>query len=334
MPIKSSKESVDDAVRQLQKYQSGEEKPVLTRFGHLNDKLLGGLYKDMMITIAAISGGGKSYFLQLIEEDIFNKELNPTCDDFALIRCNWEMSTFKLILRRLSRELQVPIKKLLSKPFSASEIAIAKTVMQSERNPNIFYLDQPTDYAEFYNTLALKLEELKDKKHIFISIDHIALAKGSDLKRKIDDTLATINDLKQMDKRLTFFAISQMNRSIEGRTSPTEMSPRRSDIYASDGIWHLSDAVLALHNPYRLGIQEYMRVSSNRYQYLDEHFVEQVYDKDDWVSFSTENKIFYHYLKVRELDNDMRDIYVENMSFNKMIKVENEHNFKDEKIFG
>ena len=127
--IKSAKPLVDEAVQQIIGYQSGEDFPIKFRFDHLNQNLLGGLFKQSILTIAGISSGGKSFLLQQLEEDIFDKNLNPHCDEYVLLRNNMEMTVFKLMLRELKNKTNRSIKNILFNKNSKEQDAEFKEVL-------------------------------------------------------------------------------------------------------------------------------------------------------------------------------------------------------------
>ena len=61
--IRPSKDVIKEAENKILKIKKGEEKPIITRYSHLNENLLGGIFSQMIITIAALSGFGKTTIL-------------------------------------------------------------------------------------------------------------------------------------------------------------------------------------------------------------------------------------------------------------------------------
>ena len=163
--IKKAVHLVNKAVEQIKKYQSGEDTPIKTRFTHFNDNSLGGIFKGMIITIAGISGSGKTHVLQQIENDVFDKKLNPDCDDYVLLRCNWEMTVFKLILRKLKNTLHKTMKSILfNAPEGVEEEKSFKEVCDTERSDNVYYLEEPCDPVTWYENVKEFILEHKSKK--------------------------------------------------------------------------------------------------------------------------------------------------------------------------
>lgn len=328
--IKKARELVEHAVKQLEKYQKGEDAPIKTRFHHLNSNSLGGIFKGMIVTIAGISGGGKSYVLQQIEEDIFDKSLNPDCDGYVLLRCNWEMTVFKLLLRKLKRSLNKSMKQLLFSTQSEHDKERFDNVCETEKSDKIYYLEDPTDPKTWYETVREFLIFHKDKKQVVITIDHLALVRDllGNKKKSMDDLVEYINSLKKEFSNASFILLSQMNRDIEGRTDVRHLAPKRSDLYNTDTLFQISDIVLVLHNPYKLGHEKYMVVNPSRYPYLVEHM-----DKpsNKRTNFETFNKIFWHYLKIREIEDmeDINDVYIEPLTSNFKAHLEKEEEMNE-----
>ena len=195
------------------------------------------------------------------------------------------------------------------------EINRFKEVCDSERSDNIFYLEEPCDPKTWYETTKEFVKSHKDKKQIIITIDHLALVRDllGNKKKSMDDLVEYINSLKKEFKNVCFLLVSQMNREIESRTDVRYLAPKRSDLYNTDTLFQISDIVIAIHNPYKLGHDKYMVVSPSRYPYLIEHM-----DKpsNKRTNFETYNKIFWHYLKIREIEDmeDIHDIHIESLS--------------------
>ena len=337
--IQAAKDKIDSAVKKIIRYQKGLDKPILTDLDHFNENCMGGIFAGMIITIAAISGGGKSYFLQRLEESIFNKDLNPDCDDYALLRCNYEMSVFKLLVRRLRRSLKKSMKEVLFQEILDEDQSKFKEITDKERNPNIYYLEEPTEPSVWYDTVKEFLQGHTDKKMVVITIDHIALIRDSGNKKKaMDDFIEYINTLKKEFSNVSFIILSQLNREIEGRTDVRFLAPQRSDLYNSDTIYQISDVVLVIHNPYKLGRDKYMvvaglsededgNVKNSKYAYLEEYMLS---PENNTTNFDTKGVIFYHYLKMREMEDveNVQDIHIERLTVNTKKRETPKSNFK------
>ncbi|GAH14979.1 unnamed protein product, partial [marine sediment metagenome] len=106
--------------------------------------------------------------------------------------------------------------------------------------------------------------------------------------------------MKKIFPNAYFIILSQLNRAILARIKDKDMMamPNRADLYQSDTIFQISDYVYVCHNPNRLGINEFLKVNKEIYDYLEDHFSEQ--DTKNRISFDTLGKIFYIVLKMRE----------------------------------
>lgn len=300
---------INDAIRDISQYFTGEKKPLKTRYEHFNANLLGGIYSQMVITIGAISGVGKTYVLQQIEEDIMNPLMNPN-NDVVLLRANWEMSVRALLLRKISQRLKKTISSILQREPTDTEKAGYSKVADEEKNNDIYYMNEPCDPEEFFKQVDAFLHEHQDRNNVIVTIDHIALVKSmlGSTKLSMDKLLGYINILKNRYKNVSFIILSQLNREIEARTKAIEAAPRRGDFYSTDTIFHLSDMVIVLHDPYKImNMDRYMMVDTKRYAHLTEHLVSSTANRSN---FLTEDRMFWHYLKRREQE-DASDIYIE-----------------------
>lgn len=299
--IKKASILVNEAVKIISHYQKGEDTPIKTRYELLNRNCLGGIFKSMILTIGGISGSGKSHLLQQIEEDIFNEELNPHAEEYVLLRCNWEMQVYKLILRRLQRELKKPISEILFKKLEADERLISKKICDIERSPNIYYLEDPVTPKQWYEELKAFLKEHKNKRQVVVTIDHIALVRDLGSKKKsMDDLLEYVNALKKEFSNVSFIILTQLNRDIESRSDVRYLAPQRGDIYNTDALYHITDILLIVHNPYRLHHSKYMVVGRAEYPEFSEYMVK---GRGKTANFHTKYLLFHHYLKIRDMDN-------------------------------
>ena len=314
--IKKSKDLVQEAKEKILKLQKGEEIPIITRYDHLNNNLLGGIYNGLIITIAALSGFGKTTILKHIEDDMFDKSLNPNCEENVLLKCNYEMTVFNLLLRRLKEGLRKKMKSILTEKFSDIEEVNFEDIILKESNPNIYYIEKPLLPEEWYETVREFIIEHKDKKSILISTDHLGLTKDKGNKKQaMDEMLEYQNELKKEFSNVSFINLSQMNRELEMRTDIKHMQPKASDLYNSSNIMFISDLVLIIHNPFKLGINKYMLFNPSRYPHLEEF----MYDSNrDYTNFDTKNAIMWHYIKLRQDDKDPEEeadntLYIERL---------------------
>lgn len=313
--IRPVKEVAQEAFETLKKYQSGALKPVRTGREWL-DNIFGGLLPQDIVTIAGASGGGKSFELQRIKNYVMDKENNPNADQYIWLDNALEMRLLSNIIRDLNQNLEKSKKKILTMPFSESENRLVDNY-QKQITDGRFFIDEEAATPDTWEKRTREFLKLHtDKLAVFVTIDHIALAKngGNDKKGAVDGIVEAINRLKKEFPNTIWIVLSQLNRTILNRIKDGDVMamPNRGDVFQSDTMYHISDYLYVTHNPYRLGINEFSRVNSKQYDYLEEHFAGEP-DKKGKVSFATLAKMFFIVLKSRESEIVFDDIFIEDI---------------------
>lgn len=285
-----------DAYDRIRKYQSGELLPARTGYSYIDKALLGGFYPQHAVAIGARPGVGKSWLAQRIMANVMNAKLNPQANDYVWLRCEFEMNPEDLILRSLSRKMNEDIEDILLKEMNENELKIMQDCLKSENSARITYIPKPVTVEEFQDFLSNEYMPVnKDKKMVFVSIDHTALIQGTgDAKRNIDSLINMCNIAKRTYPNIFFLIISQLNRDIEGRRDPKDQMPRQSDFYQSDTLGQLCTAMIALNIPKRYGYSSYMSFPQNWYPYLER------FKSDSGRSFRVDGLLFHHIVKVRQ----------------------------------
>lgn len=316
MPIQQVKQKIKRERARLKKYQSGEIKVVKTGRPQLDDTLSGLLPGDITM-IAGASGMGKSFELQTIREGLMAQDLNPNASNFLFLDYSFEMKLFNIILRGLNKILNKSKKGILLNEFSEKEKGLANRYMETLLDDRFYIEENPLTPRQFYEQTREFLLANTDKEAVVIAIDHIALFKNDhqDKKGAIDGAVEYINLLKREFGNVYFIILSQLNRAILGRTADRDIgaAPNRGDIYQSDTIYHIVDYLVVVHNPFRLGINEYLKVNPNHYRHLEEFFT-QTKGLSKKVSFDTVGNIFFHVLKIREGEVVFKDLYIERVT--------------------
>jgi len=346
MSIKSAAQSTKDGYKSIKEGQLGGYKPIKTRFEHLNKHSHGGLTKQKIYTIGALSGYGKSHNLRQIETDIFDDKLNPTSKkDVILIKADFEQSKEEYILTKVHEKTKVPFEELLyNKPNEEVKKAFNEVYLELTSDyifetfdtytPDNFYEEVKTfieTYTrEFTEEVVGNTEEIvkegkviqksypiyaRDplyKKQIVLTIDNINLVEkngNQDEGTSISNLITHLIRLKREVKTLTIIILAQLNRSLKERINPKEHFPRTTDFYFSSKIEFASDIQVVIHNPYLLGLSEYGAVNYERYSYLSDYLEE----KNKYAVFQTKGLTFWHYVKVRLKNSlkDFKDIHVE-----------------------
>lgn len=232
-----------------------------TRWGKFNKQCMGGIEPNTVMTIAGISGSGKSSMINLVQTDVI--DLNPD-EDVIVLSFSLEMVGFRQIGRTLSNKLRKSTSTLYSSETSLDDETFRKVIYVSNQLKEypIYFVDDPTTPMQvqtiiqsFYDTYVKGTN-----KHFVIIYDHALLTK------QVGSVIETISELEKVfiqAKKLpltSIIQIAQMNRNIEASeriNNPTSHYPMRSDISSSDAIFQASDYVLVIHRPEILNIQEY-----------------------------------------------------------------------------
>ena len=232
-----------------------------TRWVKFNKQCMGGIEPNTVITIAGISGSGKSSFANLLQTDII--DLNPT-EDIIVLNFSLEMVGFRQVGRTLSNKLRKTTSTLYSSETDLDDATMGQvvTVCNQLKAYPIYFVDSPTTpmqvqeiITSFYNTHVKGTG-----KHFVILYDHALLTKP------IGSVLETIAELQRVFiqvKKLPMTSViqlTQMNRNIEAPeriNNPLSHYPMRSDLSSSDAIFQASDYVLVIHRPEILNINEY-----------------------------------------------------------------------------
>lgn len=308
MFIRKVQEVAKDNLVKLKKYQSGQLKPIHTGFD-LFDKAPLPLLPGDIVCIAGNSGGGKSKMLQDLRNNIMSHE---TASEYVWLDNSLEMKFLSTILRDLHEKLKIDKKVILTQPFNDEQKSIVESYYNFISDERFYINEEVFTPSEFLQGCEMFLEEHKNKKCVFISIDHMGLLKSEGEKKgAIDGAVEIMNALKKKYPNVTFIILSQYNRGVLGRLAEKtpESFPMRQDLYQSDTMYHICDFVIALMIPMQNGINEYGKVNAVRYKYLENHFSDDE-DAKGRVSFLTENRVFYHKIKDREGGLFYEDIFI------------------------
>jgi len=259
--VRSMKVVAQEAINYIKGRKEHNIVSLKTRWKKFNKQCMGGIEPNTVVTIAGISGSGKSSFANLLQTDII--DLNPT-EDVIVLNFSLEMVGFRQVGRTLSNKLRKTTSTLYSSEMSLDDATMGQviTVCNQLKEYPIYFVDSPTTPMQvqeiiynFYNTHVKGTN-----KHFVILYDHALLTKP------IGSVLETIAELQRVFiqvKKLPMTSIvqlTQMNRNIEAPeriNNPMSHYPMRSDLSSSDAIFQASDYVLVIHRPEVLGIQEY-----------------------------------------------------------------------------
>ena len=232
-----------------------------TRWKKLNGQCMGGVEPNTVVTVAGISGSGKSAMCNLLQSDLI--DLNPD-QDVIVLTFSLEMVGFRQVGRMLSNKLKKTTSTLYSSETSLDDETFRKVIYVSEQLKEypIYFVDNPTTPMQVEQIIqGFYSKYVKETgKHFVIFYDHTLLTKP------IGSVIETVSELERVfiqAKKLpltSVIQIAQMNRNIEAPeriNNPQSHYPMRSDISSSDAIFQGSDYVIVIHRPETLGIQEY-----------------------------------------------------------------------------
>lgn len=232
-----------------------------TRWNKFNKQCMGGIEPNTVMTIAGISGSGKSSVANSIQTDII--DLNPN-EDIIILTFSLEMVGFRQVGRTLSSKLRKTTSTLYSSETSLDDNTFRKVINVSNQLKEypIYFVDNPTTPMQvqeiidgFYNKYVKGT-----KKHFIIIYDHALLTK------QIGSVIDTISELERVFIQVkkypltSIIQLTQMNRNIENSeriNNPLAQYPMRSDLSSADAVFQGSDYVVVIHRPEILGIQQY-----------------------------------------------------------------------------
>lgn len=280
LPFKSISEVADESLEYIRKRKDKTIVPLKTRWNKFNKVCCGGIEPNMIVTIAGVSGSGKSAFANTLETDLI--DLNPD-QEIVILSFSYEMLSYRQVGRKLSNKLRKTTAELYSSNQSLSNTEFNKIeeVADKIKKYPIYYIDTPSTVENMEKTIDYFHENIAKGKWLIVILDHALLIEGQGESER-----GTIVDLQKMfirKKKLSntsIIQISQMNRNIEQPdriNNPSMHYPMRSDLAASDAIFQASDYVTALSRPELLNITAYG--------------IDRLPVKD---------KVYLHFLKVRD----------------------------------
>lgn len=272
-----------------------------TRWGKFNRQCMGGIEPNVVMTIAGISGSGKSSFANLIQTDLI--DLNPS-EEVIILTFSLEMVGFRQVGRTLSNKLRKTTSALYSSEMDLDDSTFREVVnvANSLKEYPIYFVDNPGTptqveqiIRDFYDSHVKGTN-----KHFVIIYDHTLLTK------QVGSVLETISELERVFiqvKKLPMTSViqlTQMNRNIEQSeriNNPLSHYPMRSDLSSSDAIFQASDYVSVIHRPEVLGITEY---GPNH--------------------LPTQNKVYIHMLKNRDAGKPCILEFENDLAYNNIIE--------------
>lgn len=264
--------SLEDAARKELRYMrgrmSGEIKSLQTPWKKFNKAGMNGLEWGSIVTVAGMSGSGKTAILNELETGLFDK--NPE-ENFAVLSFNFEMIARRLVGRKISKKLSKTTTQLYSADMEQPDQNLSNDTYKqaadyatSIKDLPLWYVDIPGTVQEIKNTIehfAMGMEMNMDRA-VLVTLDHSILVKKFGEQNQLQtlyELAAMFNELKKKIKA-SFVIVSQLNRGIENveRIQNKNLHyPQKSDVFGADALYQYSDIFLVTHRPEMLNLRAY-----------------------------------------------------------------------------
>jgi replicative DNA helicase len=269
LPVKTMAKVVEDARAEILESFSGDVLPVPTRFARLNRHIQGGLRPKFNYYICGASGHGKSYFLNLLHEDILLAAQIQGRKKYVL-HFAFDTSATEEIIRSVGRLARVSYDRLMSTQRDSlmTELEYENIMMMMDqiKEKNIFMVDTPGNSGQVLQTVQKFRERFPDGD-LYVTLDHLLLLQPGAGDKDEVETIAKFAKTA-IEIRKTYGAtgiyLGQLNDKIESerRRDPAASAlhyPTKTDIHGSKQIYHAMDAVLVVHQPELLNLEYYGR---------------------------------------------------------------------------
>lgn len=311
--IKKAGDLAKEAFQYLNKIQTGEKALLKTGDESIDCHILGLLPSDCIL-YAANSGVGKTKKLFDILDQILDEKVNPNAKNIKTLEYQLEMKFLNRILRATNKLTSKKKSEILTQEFTEEEKELVRRYYENLQDDRRFICEESVTTKEFYEMTRTFCELNKDSDSIVVCLDHCLLLKKDD---KFEDPLEAltsyINQLRKEFDNVYFILLSQLNRGslISIKDKDNSMIPTTANIYGSSHFEFLCSYIVVMVDPFRLGVNNYLKVNPDRYDWLSEYMDET--DKNNKSSFKTLGNMFEFVLKTRESDNPYKNLFVRPM---------------------
>ena len=311
--IKKAGDLAKEAFQYLNKIQTGA-KSLLKTGDEAIDCHIKGLLPSDCILYAANSGVGKTKKLFDVLEQILDENINPNAKNIKTLEYQLEMKFLNRILRETNKLTSKKKSDILTQEFTEEEKELVKRYYENLQDERRFICEESITTKEFYEMTRTFCELNKDADSLVICLDHCLLLKKDD---KFEDPLEAltsyINQLRKEFKNVYFILLSQMNRGslTNIKDKDNSMIPTTAMIYGSSHFEFLCSYIVVMVDPFRLGINNYLKINPDRYDWLTDFM--DVEDKNGKTSFKTIGNMFEFVLKTRESDNPYKNLFIKPM---------------------
>ena len=249
----------------IKERRSGKNMPLKTGIEKLDKVLLNGVDWNKIITIAAMSGSGKSVFCEQLKQGFIKN--NPN-EQFDILSFEMEMTISDQILRNLSSDLNVSLYDLLSaeKPIEDSVLKKVSERIEHYTRKKTFNVEDVGNTDEIINTTKAFIQKRKCKK-LVVTVDHVLLTAGKQGQTEREILAELSRALVRLKKEcvsngidIIIIMLSQLNRNIESeerKANSDSHFPNRNDLFGSNDMFMASDYLMILHMPAILHLKSY-----------------------------------------------------------------------------
>lgn len=312
--IKRAGQLAKETFSYLNKLQKGE-KALLKTGEEAIDCHINGLLPSDCILYAANSGVGKTKKLFDVLDQILDERINKNAKNIKTLEYQLEMKFLNRILRDTNKLTNKKKSRILTEEFTQEEQEIVRRYYENLQDERRFICEESITTKEFYEMTKTFCEVNKDSDALVICLDHCLLLKKED---KFEDPLemltSYINQLRKEFNNVYFILLSQMNRGslVNIKDRDNSMIPTTAMIYGSSHFEFLCSYISVLVDPFKLGVNSYLKVNPERYDWLSEYMEDE--DKKGKVSFHTLGNMFEFILKTRESDSPYKNLFIRKMN--------------------
>lgn len=237
---------INKAIEMLQKAAetAGGLTGVPTGYTKLDEKTSGWQKSDLVIIAGRPAMGKTSFALSLAKNIAVDYK-------FPIAFFSLEMSNVQLVNRLISNVCSISGSKMLNGQLSHDEWErLDKDIRKLQGSP--IYIDDTPGLSIFeLRTKARRLVREKGVKIIMIDYLQLMNANGMRFGSRQEEVAKISQSLKGLAKELDIpiLALSQLNRTVEGREGVEGKRPQLSDLRESGAIEQDADMVMFVHRP-------------------------------------------------------------------------------------
>ena len=311
--IKRAGQLATEAFSYLNKLQQGDKQLLRTGDEAIDCHITGLLPSDCVL-YAANSGVGKTKMLYDTLDQILDEKVNPDAKNIKTLEFQLEMKFLNRILRDTNKLTSKKKSEILTNEFTEEEKEVVKKYYESLQDDRRYICEESVTVKEFYEMTKTFCELNKESSALVICIDHCLLLKKDDaFQDPLEALTSYINQLRKEFKNVYFLLLSQMNRGslVNIKDRDNSMIPTTAMIYGSSHFEFLCSYIVVLVDPFRLGVNSYLKVNPDRYEWLKDDMQDE--DKNGKVSFNTLSNMFKFVLKTRESDHPYKNLFIKKM---------------------